>query len=191
MSRIWFTSDTHFGHRNVITYSNRPWADVDAMNEGLIANWNERVKPGDAVYHLGDFTLTTRVELIDSWLGRLNGEIRLIRGNHDNWLNRLDRIQNGGRIKWVKDYVERTFEVGGIKRKIVMCHFPLMFWHQSHHGSFHLHGHCHGNANHHNTNVRRLDVGVDPNGWKPLSLEEIVQKLENVPLNPHHDRFDD
>lgn len=189
MSNVWFTSDTHFGHANVIKYSNRPWADVEAMNEGLIANWNDTIGKNDAVYHLGDFTLTTRVELIQGWLSRLNGQIRLVRGNHDTWLRRIDDIQAADRIKWVKDYAERTFTLDGENYKIVLCHFPLLFWNGSHHGSFHLHGHCHGNANHLNTNVRRLDVGVDPNNWKPISLREVVDRLKSVPLNPHHDRY--
>ena len=189
MGNVFFTSDTHFGHANVIKYSERPWPDVEAMNEGLIANWNSVIGKDDAVYHLGDFTLTNRVELIQSWLSRLNGQIRLVRGNHDTWLRRIDEVAAADRIKWVKDYAERTFDLDGERYKIVLCHFPLMFWNGSHHGSFHLHGHCHGNANHLNTNVRRLDVGVDPNNWKPLSLREVVDRLKNVPLNPHHDRY--
>jgi hypothetical protein len=55
--QVWFTSDTHFGHTNVIKYSGRPFADVNEMNEKLVLNWNAIVKPGDVVYHLGDFAL--------------------------------------------------------------------------------------------------------------------------------------
>lgn len=79
---IWLTSDTHFFHRNIISYCNRPYADVDEMNEGLIANWNAVVAPDDEVFHLGDFAFGafTKVASIAS---RLNGNKHLILGNHD------------------------------------------------------------------------------------------------------------
>ena len=188
MHNVWVTGDTHFGHGNVIGYSNRPWSGIEEMNEGLIENWNRFIKKNDTVYHLGDFCLTMRQELIDGWLGRLNGTIRLLKGNHDNWVRKLPKLKNCGKIKWVKDYVERHFEIDGTKHKVVMCHFPLLFWHGSHYGSFHLHGHCHGNAQHHNVNVRRMDVGVDCNNWRPVLLENALTQLLEVPLNPHHER---
>lgn len=189
MSKVWFTSDTHLGHANVIKYSNRPWATVEEMNEALIERWNSCIAKDDAVYHLGDLTLTTRTELVDEWLGRLNGQIRLVRGNHDNWINRINKLKNAGRIKWIKDYAERTFQVGQEKHKFILMHFPILFWHGSHYGSIHLHGHCHGNAQHHNQGLRRMDVGVDCNNWYPVSLETIVERLGHLPLNPHHDRY--
>lgn len=158
------------------------------MNEGLIERWNERVGKNDTVYHLGDFTLTTRIELVDEWLGRLNGQIRLVKGNHDNWTKKFDKLKNGGKIKWIKDYAERSFSIDGTKHKFVMFHFPLLFWHQSHYGSFMMHGHCHGNAQTYNVGKRRMDVGVDCNDWRPVHLEEIVSRLNNVGLNPHHPR---
>lgn len=187
--QIWFTSDTHFGHQNVIKYSNRPWWSVNAMNDGMIERWNSLVKPEDSVYHLGDFCLTVKVDLIDEWLGQLNGTIRLIRGNHDNWTKRYDRLKNKHKIKWIKEYAERWFVVDGVKYKFVLCHFPMMFWHMSHHGSIHLHGHCHGNANHLNKDVRRMDVGVDCNNWYPVLLENVVTMMENISENPHHERY--
>lgn len=55
--QVWFTSDTHFGHANIVKYSGRPFEDVYEMNAALVRNWNETVKPGDLVYHLGDFAL--------------------------------------------------------------------------------------------------------------------------------------
>ena len=79
---IYFTSDTHFNHSNILTYCSRPWKTVEEMNEGLIKNWNEVVKPEDVVYHLGDFAMGNR-KLIPDILARLNGRIVLVRGNHD------------------------------------------------------------------------------------------------------------
>src|SRR5581483_5246031 len=77
-----FTSDTHFGHKNVIRYDERPFRDMDHMREMLIKNWNDTVTPSDTVYHLGDvaFLGTTATREI---VNRLNGRKILIRGNHD------------------------------------------------------------------------------------------------------------
>ncbi len=184
---VFFTSDTHFGHANVIRYSNRPWAMVNDMNDGIIERWNSCVKPDDTVYHLGDFCLTKRIDVIDEWLGRLNGTIRLVRGNHDNWTKRYEQLENKHKIKWIRDYAERTFQVDGVKWKFILMHFPILFWNHSQHGSIMLHGHCHGNAQPHNEGVRRMDVGVDCNNWYPVLLENIVTVMETVGLNPHHD----
>lgn len=80
----WFTSDTHFYHTNIIKYCDRPFSDVNEMNEKIIRNWNERVMPNDLVFHLGDFGLFKRDKRPESVLNRLNGRIYLIRGNHDH-----------------------------------------------------------------------------------------------------------
>lgn len=187
---IFFTSDTHFGHQNVIKYSSRPWTDIEDMNKGLIDNWNEVVKKGDSVYHLGDFALTTKVDLIDSWLGKLNGTIYLIKGNHDSgWVRRFEKLKHKNKIHWIKDYAEKTFKVDDVKYKFILCHFPLLFWHGSHWGSIHLHGHSHGSAQHLNEGLRRMDVGVDVNDQRPIQLETIVERMKDIGANPHHERY--
>lgn len=81
-SRVYFTSDTHFNHTNILRYCQRPFRNVDDMNEQMIANWNETVSEDDVIFHLGDFCLGGAAE----WtriLDRLNGKIYLIMGNHD------------------------------------------------------------------------------------------------------------
>ena len=79
---VWVTSDDHFGHKNIITYSNRPFETTEEMDEVLICNWNKVVKPNDLVFNLGDifFCNSERMQYIS---GRLNGRKHLIRGNHD------------------------------------------------------------------------------------------------------------
>lgn len=189
-NNVFFTADTHFFHQNIINYSSRPFHSVEEMNQGLVERWNKVVKPNDAVYHLGDFTLTSRVELVDQILGQLNGTIRLVKGNHDNWVKKLDKLKNHGKIKWVKDYVERWFNVHNQKYKIVMCHFPLLSWHGSHwgsgRGSIMLHGHTHGSVQRFNQNVRRLDVGVDVHDWYPVNLETVISINRDKPSLDHH-----
>lgn len=77
---VFFTSDTHFGHSNVIRYDKRPFRDVTEMNEALIKNWNRAVSPSDTVYHLGDVSIL-RPEKTREILYSLNGKIFLIRGD--------------------------------------------------------------------------------------------------------------
>lgn len=81
---IYFISDTHFNHINVIEYCNRPFKNIQEMNNAIIDKWNETVKDNDIVYHLGDFALGKK-EDINDLVSKLKGKIYLVRGNHDNW----------------------------------------------------------------------------------------------------------
>lgn len=74
-----FKSDTHFGHRRTLELSRRPFSDVTSMGAALIANWNSTVKPGDAVYHLGDFGTMESM----GYLKQLNGKIIFMPGNYE------------------------------------------------------------------------------------------------------------
>ena len=82
MGQIFFTSDTHFMHTNILKYCpGRKWASVEEMTEGLVTNWNARVTADDVVYHLGDFAMGGKQNV--ALRSRLNGKIILIKGNHD------------------------------------------------------------------------------------------------------------
>lgn len=81
MRDIWFISDTHFGHENIIYYAGRPFEGATEMDEELIDAWNARVRPDDLVYHLGDFAMDAKHGV--AIRRNLNGAIRLIVGNHD------------------------------------------------------------------------------------------------------------
>ena len=85
MNEIYFTSDTHFDHSNIIKYCSRPFKDVNHMNQLLITRWNETVPENGHVYHLGDFAFHNSVEQLEALRSRLNGKITLILGNHDNF----------------------------------------------------------------------------------------------------------
>lgn len=187
-----FTSDTHWFHRNILEYCpNRKsaWATVEQMNEGLIENWNEVVRPNDIVYHLGDFTLTTRVELIDEVLARLNGRIRLVKGNHDKWLRKFDELKHKDKFEWVRQYNKENFAVGGVTYEIVMMHYPFLTWDGSARGSINIHGHAHGGNDHLNRGTKRLDVGVDGeySNLSPLRLEQIIDITADGGIVDHHD----
>lgn len=157
-----FTSDTHFYHKNVIKYSNRPYNSIEEMHDDMIDRWNRAVGKGDLVYHLGDFSLESNPKLIDAILGRLNGKIILIRGNHDRWLDKIDRVKHNNKFIKIEDYYETNIQhPDGIHIKASLMHYPMHTWNRSHYGSVQLHGHCHGAIDAQNRKLRRMDVGVD------------------------------
>jgi calcineurin-like phosphoesterase family protein len=165
---LWFTADTHFGHRNIIDMCSRPFADAEEMDERLILNWNKRVQPRDHVWFLGDFALhKNRVRLAEIF-GRLNGVKNLIRGNHDG-----NRIMELG---WEQAKDMHMLSLDG--SKVILCHYGLRSWASMYHGSYHLYGHSHGNLP---SVGRSLDVGVDCWDYAPVSFEEIKVRLEDAP----------
>jgi calcineurin-like phosphoesterase family protein len=174
---IFFTSDTHFDHANVIKYSNRPYKDVDEMNNMLINNWNSVVSPNDTVYHLGDVSFGS-AERTDKIFNRLNGDIKLCYGNHDKLIKKTKTLQD--RFSEIRDYYEIKVQTrNGGSNMIVLCHFPMVVWNRSHHGSWMLHGHCHGNLKY-PMKARIMDVGVDPCNYFPISQPEVEQRLNKV-----------
>ena len=180
---LFFTSDSHLDHRNVIRFCNRPFSCAKEMNESIISSWNDVVGPNDYVYHLGDFCLTNKEDRWQQHLWRLNGKIHLVRGNHDKEqickkvLN-LPGIEK--KLVWVKDYFEIPIQKApniNQKSRIIACHYPFETWNRSHFGILSIHGHCHNNLA---RKKGRLDVGVDSayslvGEYRPFSFEEVYQ----------------
>lgn len=174
MKNIFFCSDTHFGHSNIIKYSNRPYENVAEMNEALIQNWNALVKPADEVWHLGDFAFM-QFDVFKTLLRQLNGNIYFVRGNHDKIIdqNRVEILRQG-KIKTIQDYAE--VKVAG--KMIVLAHYGHRVWNKSHYGSIHLYGHSHGSLPPHGLSV---DVGVDCKEitpeYRPIHLDEVLKYM--------------
>lgn len=126
---VFFTSDTHFGHTNIIKYCNRPFKDSHEMDETLISNWNSIVKTGDHVFHLGDVAFGRGVEAsyVKTILNRLNGSIFLIKGNHEKLA-----LANHHRFSWIKDYEE--IEIEG--QRIILFHYGQRTWHHDIRGTW-------------------------------------------------------
>lgn len=168
--KIWFTSDTHFHHKNVIEYCNRPFGDVREMNETMIKNWNQCVQPSDLVIHLGDFAMGPR-ELVAPILARLNGRKYLIRGNHDRGHNFMkeagfERTFNS----WLQKFGDPREK--GEMLHIFMQHHPNEARSVNLYGDFHLCGHVH------NEWARKglmFNVGVDVRNFTPVSLLELLE----------------
>ncbi len=182
MSKIFFTSDHHFGHENIIRLCNRPFANVEEMNAELIKRWNSKISPEDEVYYLGDFGMTKDRELITDILNQLHGTIYLISGNHEG-----SALNNRKRFKWIKDYHELKVKdptcKNGVQR-IVLFHYAMRVWRGEYRGTWHLYGHSHGSLPD-NPNQLAFDIGVDCHDFHPLSYDEvkmIMQRKERIEL---------
>lgn len=182
---IYFTSDTHFNHENVIQYSKRPFASLEDMECVFIHRWNQRVKPGDLVYHLGDFALSwgaKHAEKIDRILASLNGTKILIKGNHDR-----KEVTSNWRWSAVYDLKEIKVDLGGEHRqKITLCHYAMRTWPSVHYGAWMLYGHSHGSMP--DTGGLTMDVGVDCHDYRPISIEEVAAFMQDRKplLEDHH-----
>lgn len=186
MKNIFFTSDHHHFHANVITYCNRPWT-FEEQTEQLIERWNSRVGIMDEVYHLGDFAFAGMKQLskVTDVIKQLNGQITFLRGNHCD--KRLWRAIEDMNIKHVVD-VDNYKEIRLDGVKIVMCHYPLLVFNQSHHGAWHLHGHCHGSLK---MDGKVLDVGIDNHpGHQVFTYDEVREYMRDreIKVWDHHDQ---
>ena len=170
-----FTSDNHFGHTNIIKYTDRPFSSVEEMNETMIRNWNNVVTDEDTIYHLGDFAFSRNPEQFSY---RLNGVKILIKGNHDKRLP-------GGFQEWYP-YREVTIN----KQSIVLFHYAMRVWNRGHYGAWQLYGHSHGSLPD-DPNARSLDVGVDCHNFTPISFEQLIlimNKKNFKPIDHHTER---
>lgn len=121
MSNIWLTSDTHFSHNQPFLYEPRDFKNIDEHNEAIIQNWNSVVQPDDIVYHLGDVMLNDDEHGIKC-LQRLNGHIRMVRGNHDSD-NRLLKYADCWNVESVGDW---ALMIKDGKQSIYLSHFPTI-----------------------------------------------------------------
>jgi calcineurin-like phosphoesterase family protein len=185
---LWFTSDTHYFHANVIRYSKRPFANAQEMNAAMIANWNAVVQPEDHVFHLGDFAMAGPKGSLEI-LRQLQGHKHLVFGNHDvklrnapDVLRQFATTHDTIQIK----VLDPTANPRDQYQRITLCHFAYRTWHKAHYGAWNLHGHSHGSLI---PLGKQLDVGVDSVGFTPIdyvAVREIMSKREFVAVD-HHD----
>ncbi len=165
---IYFTSDMHLGHRAVITMQNRPFADVEEMNRAIITNYNAVVHKDDTVYILGDIAHRIRVEEVNELISKLNGKKYLLRGNHD-------KVYAPALFEEIRDFMTIVYK----GQSISLMHYPMLSWPKSHYGSIMLHGHMHNDESYNLENrkngILRYDVGVEANGYYPVSVEQIME----------------
>lgn len=171
--RTFFISDMHFGHANIMKYSNRPFKTVEEMDSTIIKNWNEKVTNNDRVFILGDICMDRSSETVDKIMPKLNGQKFLIKGNHDYFLDNKSTLKYFG---WVKDHYK--LNING--HKVVLFHYPILDWDCKFHGAVHCYGHIHNNTTF--DIGLAYNVGVDVNDFKPISWEEICEKLKIPPI---------
>lgn len=190
--KIYFIADTHFIHRNIVDLANRPFKDINDMDEQLIKNWNDTVPSDGIVFHLGDFSIDNSKSKAIDIAHRLNGYIYLVKGNHDKKIkNEFSR-----RFERIDDYIEVRLIEDNIKTQDVMLfHYPMYEWNKIHRGAWSLFGHVHGGLSPFNN--RAFDVGVDsiamvlkgkPEDYRPISYNEvksIMDKKRFVPVSHH------
>ncbi|WP_048196759.1 metallophosphoesterase [Methanocaldococcus vulcanius] len=168
MRKIYFISDTHFDHVNIIKYCNRPFSSVEEMNETIIKNWNKVVRDKDLVYFLGDFVLSkNKKERVREYCEQLNGEIIFIRGNHDKIGDKFKIISH-------KDI------------RFMLIHNPDSCNALNFEGWV-IHGHHHGNFldkyPFFNWKEKRINVSVEVVNYMPISLDLIIKLIKKEKQN--------
>lgn len=212
---IFFTADQHFFHNNIIGYVSREiagwgrlFADAEEMNGVMTERWNERVEHKDTIYVLGDFALA-RGEQVLKLFRQLHGAIKIVPGGHDlRWLKDVGHYHHGLVHPGFVDGMGRKVEIlpqlyhlkmgkgSGYPKIIALSHYPMFTWEQSHHGSWHLHGHSHGGLGKYNRYQKiistppttledghSMDVGVDTNEFYPFSIGEVARILRGELLH--------
>jgi len=200
--RVFFTSDTHYFHENVIKFSNRPFRDIDHMHQVLINNYNSVVGYGGVCYFLGDFGFAGSAE-IKRLISKLKGTKIIILGNHDKGVNAMYNVGFDAVL------MSSSMIISG--ERVTMSHCPLLDtyrentlgmkgydgsenWHGekrhsrfslTNEGQFHLHGHIHSPNGGKSKRIegRQIDVGVDANNYYPLSISKIESDIVKILRN--------
>ena len=184
-SEVFFTSDLHFRHGNIIKYCKRPFETVQDQTEKLIENWNKTVPDTATVFILGDFAFATKNQW-RGFLNRMTGKKYLILGNHDRHedipTEMFEDIIDLAKVSIkIKEHEWKTF---------ILSHRPILCWEGSNDGSIMLYGHVHTCTNPEvdetiDSELIKLmpknswDVGVDNNNYTPVSVHEVLEKINN------------
>lgn len=177
MSKTFFTSDTHFGHVNILSYCNRPYVDLNDMNTKMVQQWNAVVDPGDTVYHLGDFSMGQKQNVFIR--KQLNGRVVLVKGNHD----RSDTVM----LEAGFDEVHKSLLIELEGLRLYLAHIPMHLdpgtrYYPSElkttppeQYDYFLCGHVHQEWR---RIGKTINVGVDVSGYVPLTLQQLLARDE-------------
>jgi calcineurin-like phosphoesterase family protein len=172
---IYYTSDLHLGHANIIKLCGRPFANVEEMNDCLVKNWNGVVTKDDTVYILGDFAFRSAVS-VKPVIKILNGAKHLVLGNHDaGWIKNLNPGEYFASVSSLK-------EIEDGDTRITLCHYPMLSWNRAAYGAVLVHGHIHNSTDAQTfgvlKNMNAYNAGVEVNGYKPATLEQLKANKE-------------
>ena len=192
--RVFFTSDSHYGHSNICRATSnweddsktRDFKSLDHMNTALVDRINSKVGENDVLIHLGDFSFGGFDNIGEFRRRIVCKNIHLVLGNHDH---HIERDKDGIRslFKSVNHYTVLDLRRPGQgkemdKYAIVLCHFPIASWDGMNTGRIHLHGHVHLSTHNKIAEGRAMDVGADGNDLEPYSLDEILKLLGGRPI---------
>ena len=193
MGKIYFTSDNHFGHERVIRFDNRPFASVEEMDAEMIRRWNAKVGKGDLVYVLGDMIWKTRNDDAPSLIKSLNGQIILIKGNHDRFLH---NAKAKSALAGIKDYEDICVTLeDGTKKRCILSHYFIPMYNGHRYQAIHLHGHSHftDEADVEIDIAKKLselgirteiyNVGCMYWNYEPVTLDEIIARGKTIRPN--------
>ena len=176
--KIWLTSDTHFCHDREFVYGPRGFTNIEDMCEAIVERWNSVVKPEDIVYHLGDIMLNDNVKGME-FLKRLNGQIYIMRGNHDT-NTRVNLYTEAPNVFDCGDYA-RVIKYG--KYHFYLSHYPTMTSnlennaHISEH-IINLYGHTHQMDNFYQDIPFMYHVGMDSHDCYPVDLDTVIEDIK-------------
>lgn len=154
-------ADLHFSHEAIRVHCGRPFRSTSEHDEKILANINSVVTRKDTSYIGGDFAWKDH----GHWIHALNGKKILILGNHDKMAQEHLRCFS---------QVTQILELKIDKHRVIICHFPMVSWNASCHGTWHLYGHVHGRYRHPGL---AMDIGVDTNGYMPYSWDDIRARM--------------
>lgn len=173
----YFTSDTHINHTSILELQQRPFLTLSEMDNKIIENICNTVTPNDELYFIGDVIMGENIEYGLNLLRKIKCHKFLIKGNHDKKKERYEDVFED---------ITKYMEIKDKEYNVVLCmsHYPFLCWHHQRKGSIMLHGHIHSDKSYNIVNeklkIKRYDVGVDANDYKPVSLEEIVNFFRYV-----------
>jgi len=181
---IYFTSDPHLGHKNIISHCQRPFASLEEMDQQLISAWNRRIRTEDTVYILGDLMFFCKDP--QWYLERLNGHKHLILGNHDStWISTMAKRKARGveGAREAEDFFDSMQDLAELKldgNRLILCHYPMMSWNHMDIGSYLVFGHIHNSTHAPYWPLlwgmeRALNAGVDINDFCPVTFDKLIE----------------
>ena len=170
---IWFTSDLHFMHKNIVKYCNRPVL-IENHTEWLIDKLNSVIGKNDEVYHLGDFSFGSYEDTL-AIMKRLNGKWYYLKGNHDNHERMINLCKESNSTYLGSSLKNIRIQYHSQKKSkfFVLCHFPIVSWENRGHGSIHCHGHVHNSVVEAPKVKNRFNVCFDLD-FRPFHISEIL-----------------
>ena len=194
-NNIWFTSDTHYGHKNIVSGVTswrtedgeipydavRNFPDIETMDDLMVDNINNNVEENDYLIHLGDWSFGG-IERVTEFRERINCKnIVLMLGNHDHHIQREKHLQK--LFTHVTHYEELTVTKKHDSHKFILCHYPIISWNNQRNGAYMIHGHQHlkGDDRFCDRQEKRMDIGLcgSPD-FRPYHIDELVTTLNNV-----------